>query len=689
MIRLKIDQLATPTAACLAIFFQVLVLSFATFHVLEIESLNSAFFSQQSTIKLMEILGGSTRLLPGRVVFEPSLLPVVALVVLISACLPIIPTLIGKLRGQRVRYAEMALRYALWVIPVLVWCLLWILGSELEHLGIFAAATVNILIGAMLAGWVYETLKCCQSAPSQQGNESKRSSLLILGAMIFLYCLVFVSLNWGLWFNLQIPHGDSVMYEEHLWNLTHGKGFRSYLDQGLFLGEHIQVIHLFLIPFYLIWSSHLLLELSESLALALGAIPVYLLTRQSSGKDSVALFVAAAYLLSFPLHYLDIAIDLKTFRPISFGVPLVLWGIYEMQNLRWKRMTVAFILALLAKEDFAIILGPLGAWLMVSEWIRYRNTNERTNKSGVAIGALLAVLSTGYLLFVVKFAIPWFRSGETVHYARYFEEFGETPTEIVMTMVTSPQLLFSKLVTMAAILFCMRSFFSIGFLLRGWSQLLVGLPLLILLCLNNIAMQQPVGPYHHFHAPLIPILFWSVAASMKSKSAPSGGLSNVSLQRAKYVFSFALVSCLLFSFTPLSIRFWDPGHAMYWRQLYVPNERAKQVGNVLKQIPLGARVAATDYVHARLTHYERSYDYSDYPRAVANYEDKVPDDTEYIVLDRTHRHSIGKYDAPAQIRELVNEPEKWEVLPDQTDGFFLILRRKMNVSSESGSTEQN
>lgn len=689
MIRMKVDQLATPTAACLAIFFQVLVLSFASFHVLENESLNSAFFSQQSTIELVEILGGSTRLLPNRVVFEPSLLPVVALVVLISACLPIIPTLIGKLRGKRVRYAEMALRNALWVSPVLAWCLLWMLGMEFEYLGLFAAATVNLLIGTMLAGWVFETLKCSQPTASQESKESRPRSYLILGAMIFLYCLVFVSLNWGLWFNLQIPHGDSVMYEEHLWNLTHGKGFRSYLDQGLFLGEHIQVIHLLLIPFYLIWPSHLLLELAESLALALGAIPVYLMTRQSSGKDSVALFVAAAYLLSFPLHYLDVAIDLKTFRPISFGVPLILWGIYEMRNRRWKRMAFAYILALSAKEDFAIVLGPLGAWLMVSEWLQYRNTNEKSHKRGVLLGALLAALSTAYLLFVVKFAIPWFRSGETVHYARYFEEFGETPTEIVMTMITSPQLLVSKLITMAAILFCLRSFFSIGFLLRGWSQLLVGLPLLILLCLNNIAMQQPVGPYHHFHAPLIPIIFWSVAAAMKSKLAPSDGLSNVSLQRAKYVFSFALVSCVLFSFTPLSIRFWDLGHAMYWRQLYVPNERAKQVGNVLKQIPQNARVAATDYVHARLTHYERSYDYSDYPRAVANYENKVPDDTEYIVLDRTHRHSVGKYDDLAQIRELVNEPEKWEVLPDQTNGFFLILRRKMNVSSESGSTGHN
>jgi uncharacterized membrane protein len=66
------------------------------------------------------------------------------------------------------------------------------------------------------------------------------------------------------------------MYEEHIWNLLHGKGFRSFLDQGrLFLGEHVQVIHLAVIPLYLLWPSHVLLELCQSACLALGAIPVF------------------------------------------------------------------------------------------------------------------------------------------------------------------------------------------------------------------------------------------------------------------------------------------------------------------------------------------------------------------------------------------------------------------------------
>ena len=106
-----------------------------------------------------------------------------------------------------------------------------------------------------------------QAVPSQECSIPRQASWLIahrswliLVLLIAVSIVVFTAMNWRLWFNLRIPHGDSAMYEEHLWNLTHGKGFRSYLDQGLFLGEHIQVIHLLLLPLHVVWPSHLLLD---------------------------------------------------------------------------------------------------------------------------------------------------------------------------------------------------------------------------------------------------------------------------------------------------------------------------------------------------------------------------------------------------------------------------------------------
>ena len=237
-------------------------------------------------------------------------------------------------------------------------------------------------------------------------------------------------------------------------------------------------------------------------------------------------------------------------------------------------------------------------------------------------------------------------------------------------MLTQPQLLFAELVTVGAMIYFMRLLLPIGLPLRGWSQLLVGLPLFVLLCLNNIAMQPP-GPYHHFHAPLVPIIIWASCAAVANIQE-----LRTTRRAGVWIVSCTLATSVLFSFTPLSVRFWDPGQEMFWRNLYVQDERARQFVKVIKQLPSDAKVASTDYAHARLTHFARSYDYSDYPRAVANYEDKVPDDTDFIVIDRQHKYSRGVYDDISQLRELQRNPEGWEVLPDVTNGYFTILKRR-------------
>jgi hypothetical protein len=136
----------------------------------------------------------------------------------------------------------------------------------------------------------------------------------------------------------------------------------------------------------------------------------------------------------------------------------------------------------------------------------------------------------------------------------------------------------------------------------------------------------------------------------------------------------AVSTGLLFSIHPASLTFWDTGRSSYWKTLYMPDERAREYQKIAELIPPSARVASTDFVHPRYTHFERSYDYSDYPRKVADYQDKVPDDTDYIVIDTGHPYS--KVRSLDDVRELKTQPDRWEVLPDTTQGYFIVLKRK-------------
>ena len=150
---------------------------------------------------------------------------------------------------------------------------------------------------------------------------------------------------------------------------SHGKGFRSYLDQGLFLGEHIQVIHLFLLPLYVLWPSQMLLELCDSVILAAGCIPVFWMARRHAGAlADVGIWLAAAYLLYFPLQYLDIGIELKTFRPNALAVPVLLFALDQLERRRYKTFCGLLLLTLSAQEDYAIVLAPLGVWIALRQW---------------------------------------------------------------------------------------------------------------------------------------------------------------------------------------------------------------------------------------------------------------------------------------------------------------------------------
>jgi len=143
--------------------------------------------------------------------------------------------------------------------------------------------------------------------------------------------------------------------------------------------------------------------------------------------------------------------------------------------------------------------------------------------------------------------------------------------------------------------------------------------------------------------------------------------ANAVLWLSRWGLACAFTSGLFLSISPFGIPFWDSGSTAYWKVKYVPGERARQFEKVFAAIPQDSRVASTDFVHPRFTHHERSYDYSDY-RPV------VPDDTDYIVIDCHGPYS--QITRPNQVKELRDHPEQWEVVPDETQGDFIVLKRR-------------
>jgi len=403
------------------------------------------------------------------------------------------------------------------------------------------------------------------------------------------------------------------------------------------------------------------------------------MAKRHTGSTRAAVLLAATYLLYTPLQFLDIAIDLKTFRSTAFGVPLLLFALDQLKRRRYRVMGLLLVLSLTAKEDYAAIIAPLGIWIALFD--RHATDDAITKKKSRWRGIVVAVLAVVYLFAVIKLIIPAFRQGD-VHYARYFGELGSTPGDITRNLFTQPALVFGKLFSQRTLMYLLAMLVPIECVaLRSGSRLLVAAPLFGVLCLLELSSNpadagQMLIPIHHFHAPLVPIVFWAAAAGLAMPIRwPEKLRRSMSSQAAGFACGCALLVGLFSGLSPLSVIFWDADSSMSWRDMYVPSSRAEHAEAVVQQIPTTARVFSTDFIHPRFTHHARSYDYSGYPRpSDRELTDPVPGVEYYVVIDTQHRYS--EITSPEQVPEYKQHPDEWELLPDESDGHFIVLRRR-------------
>ena len=613
------------------------------------------------------------------------------------------------------------------------WIVAWVLATsisnpELLNFLLFTTTLVTALICALSLNGFCNSIATAAPVTSAgrngEGSETRgRKELMVVLLAAVCWAATSFWMNERLYAGLLVPHGDSAMYEEHLWNVWHGKGFRSYLDQGLFLGEHIQVIHLFLLPLHRIWPSYLMMELVASCSLAICVVPIFSITKRHSGSSRAAMWLSLAWLLFFPMHYLDIAIDLKTLRPSCYGLPFLFWGIDFAERRRMISASLCFLIALTTQEDFALVVGSIGAVFFLI---------ARQNSAAVPLAEAnrvvrwsmgLMVVSLAWLLLAVLVVIPAFRGGEAVHYSRYFGDLGNSPGDLFRTALHAPGKILSQLVSLRTLYYVIVLTVPLGLNpLRRPKYLIAGAAtfgMLSLIQLGNSSAttdmsglgELPPIPFHHFHAPLLPVLFWAAAASLGSHNAhlrrserlqhdvtwfqfvvpPLGGIAAGDANKfrlkpglqtgdnassaARLAFFCAACTAVSGSLMPVGATFWSHTSTFSRENLYVPGERATAFQKVLAGLPTNARIASTDYVHTRLTHFDRSYDYSGYLRAVNNYRPGVPADTDYIVIDTGHRYSTIK--SIDQVRELQVEPDLWEIVPNDSHGLFIVLKRKV------------
>ncbi len=183
----------------------------------------------------------------------------------------------------------------------------------------------------------------------------------VLVALIAGYTSYFTSVTLDVHHGLGTSAYDYGLYDQGVWLMSRFDApFVTLMGRNL-MGDHASFILVFLVPVYWLFPSAGALLFTQSLFIALGAVPVYLLGRKLIGTEAYAVALAACYLLHPAVGWSN----RENFHPDSYLAPLLGMAIYAAVERRWRMYTVFFVLSLMVKEDVSLVLVPLGTWVAI------------------------------------------------------------------------------------------------------------------------------------------------------------------------------------------------------------------------------------------------------------------------------------------------------------------------------------
>ncbi len=445
---------------------------------------------------------------------------------------------------------------------------------------------------------------------------------------------------------------DLAVFDQVLWNTINGRFMESTLslarcDPHSFFGDHFSPALLLILPVYVLFPRPETLIAVQTIALALGLWPVYLLARHYLASTGQRLLWVAAYVLSAPLSF----VALYDFHEITLAVAPLGFAMYFLATRRMLPMILSLLVALLAKEEVAVIGVGFGVALALQRrwW----------PSAIVIIGSVVAFVVT------LKVIIPAFAAGAPYQYLGRYVSLGKDEAEIARTLLLDPLRALSALgkgEVGSKVVFVLSLFGpGLGLAIRSKWALVTSLPTLGYLMLSDY------GGFHTLHnqygAPLIPLAFGASIIGF-------AGLTDRWRRRLSYGI---VVSTVFFAVTfgglPWSINFADaflrgePDRAPSGQPILAREPRYEPFLAAVRAIPPDAAVSSRDFFTTQIP--QRRFNY--------NLVGLDPCDAQYVILD---------YAAPSVNRDVAKHAAEVEAVKELGfeeiaggEGLSLLRRR--------------
>jgi len=250
----------------------------------------------------------------------------------------------------------------------------------------------------------------------------KKKAVIIIFCIILAY-IIFFSIFSIVRYEAFVPATfDLGNMEQAAWNTTRGDILRmtTYYPAETRMFFHIEPIFLVIAPFFSLWTNPKMLLIIQTIILAFGALPVFLIATEKLKSNLAGVLLAGAYLLNPALQQANIS----DFHPLVLAPTFILFAFYFLIKSSYKTSLVFFILAAFCREEIAIMVFLFGIYIFF-----FKN-----KKWGAAIG----LFGLAWAIIALAFLIPLFSpTGAPLQYEKY-SRFGDTPIEIIKYIVTHP-----------------------------------------------------------------------------------------------------------------------------------------------------------------------------------------------------------------------------------------------------------
>jgi uncharacterized membrane protein len=476
-----------------------------------------------------------------------------------------------------------------------------------------------------------------------QKSMDEQPSYIHLAVMVLLYTVVMGVVVVMRHNSYHSTAQDLGIFDQLLWNVRSGHGlYSSLLDNRHFFGEHFSPILYPLSVLYFIWSSPRILLIFQTVALAVGAIPVWWLAEKHLGNRNWAAILALLYLCYPALR----GVNLYDFHPVALATPLLLFAFWYLDERKYGIFFLFLFVAFLCKEEITEIVFIFGIYILLFHRRRI-------------LGASLAVAGIALFILIVGFVIPHFRSDEFGFFHRY-DYLGDDFKEILTTLITRPGYVCRHVFTPEKRGFAARIFGPLGYTsLLSPSHLLLAVPTFLQSIMSSLPAQYSIK--YQYTAPLTPFVFVSAVFGLKNLMYRVERLPRrIAAVIGRPEFRRVLALMLLL----MSLIFFGRSPVGKFRE-YLPTSHTHRIEALLRRVPSTASVSALTTFVPHLSHREDIFMFPKTGKA------------EYVVLDSLDKWPLKKRDYFRTVRKLLDKAYEIEFAEKS-----LLLLRRTGIPSE-------